>query len=106
MFYGQLVYFMVVWSILWQFRLFYGNLVFFAFWYVFPRKIWQPWSRNDHAQYLGNGTIITKEYRPTEVRHFKVRQNKRLESYEFENISCLLICRFGNMSFGKNVDPF
>jgi hypothetical protein len=54
-------YFMVVWSILWLFRLFYGHLVFFAFWYVFPRKIWQPWSRNDHAQYLGNGTIITKK---------------------------------------------
>jgi hypothetical protein len=29
-FYGHLVYFMVIWY-------------FFQFWFVMPRKIWQPW---------------------------------------------------------------
>jgi hypothetical protein len=35
-FYGHLVYFMVIWYILWSFG------IFFPFWYVVPRKIWQP----------------------------------------------------------------
>jgi hypothetical protein len=39
---GNLVYFMVIWYILWQFGIFYGYLVyFFPFWDVVPRKIWQ-----------------------------------------------------------------
>jgi hypothetical protein len=45
-----LVYFMDIWSLLWPFDVFYGHLVnfmsiwyiFFTFWYVVPRKIWQP----------------------------------------------------------------
>jgi hypothetical protein len=31
---------------LWPFGTFYGYLVYFSpFWYVVPRRIWQPWSR-------------------------------------------------------------
>jgi hypothetical protein len=37
------VNFVAIWSILWPFVIFYGYLVwFFSFWYVAPRKIWQP----------------------------------------------------------------
>jgi energy-coupling factor transporter transmembrane protein EcfT len=36
--YGHLVYFVTIWSILWLFGIF-----VFTFWYVVPRKIWQPW---------------------------------------------------------------
>jgi hypothetical protein len=52
---GHLAYFMDIWSILWTIGLFYGHLVYFMdecicgslvyfspFWYVVPRKIWQP----------------------------------------------------------------
>jgi hypothetical protein len=46
----MLVHFVAIWSILrpfvkilWQFGIFYGHLVYFSpFWYVVPRKIWQP----------------------------------------------------------------
>jgi hypothetical protein len=34
--YGHLVFFVAIWYILWSF----GQ--FFMFWYVIPRKIWQP----------------------------------------------------------------
>jgi hypothetical protein len=34
---GLLVYFVVIWYILWSFE------KLFPFWYVVPRKIWQPW---------------------------------------------------------------
>jgi hypothetical protein len=34
-FYGHLVYFMVIWYTCWSFG------IFFPFWYVLPRKIWQ-----------------------------------------------------------------
>jgi hypothetical protein len=34
---GDLVYFTNIWYILWLFG------IFFPFWYVVPRKIWQPW---------------------------------------------------------------
>jgi hypothetical protein len=45
----MLVYFMAIWSIvdtafwynLWPFGIFYGYLIFFPFWYVEKRKIWQ-----------------------------------------------------------------
>jgi hypothetical protein len=42
-FYGHLVYFMVIDTyILWPFGLFYGHVVYYSpFWYVVPRKIWQ-----------------------------------------------------------------
>jgi hypothetical protein len=43
MFYGHLVYFTLIWSILWSFGICLGYLVYFStFWYVVPRKIWQP----------------------------------------------------------------
>jgi hypothetical protein len=36
---------MEIWYILGAFGIFCGNLVyFFPFWYVVPRKIWQPWT--------------------------------------------------------------
>jgi hypothetical protein len=39
----QLVYLMDTWHILWPLGIFYGYLVCFSpFWYVIPRKIWQP----------------------------------------------------------------
>jgi hypothetical protein len=39
----DVVYFMDIWSILRQFGIVYGHLVyFFPFWYFLPRKIWQP----------------------------------------------------------------
>jgi hypothetical protein len=45
LFYGLLVYFTAIWSILWPFCIFVPYLVnFFPFWYAIPRKIWQPWS--------------------------------------------------------------
>jgi hypothetical protein len=48
----MLLYFMAIWSYpfksiwytLWPFGMFYGYLVYFSpFWYVVPKKIWQPW---------------------------------------------------------------
>jgi hypothetical protein len=53
---GHWVCFMALWYILWSFGLFYGTLVyfvviksvlllfgiFFPYWYIAPRKIWQP----------------------------------------------------------------
>jgi hypothetical protein len=43
----MLLYFTAIWSILyilWRLGIFYGNLVYFPrFWYIVPRKIWQPW---------------------------------------------------------------
>jgi hypothetical protein len=42
-FYGNLVYFMVIWSILLQFgKVFVIWYSFPRFWYVVPIKIWQP----------------------------------------------------------------
>jgi hypothetical protein len=43
-FYGHLVYFAGIWQILLPFGKVCCHLVyFFPFWYVLPRKIWQPW---------------------------------------------------------------
>jgi hypothetical protein len=46
----MLVNFQAIWPILLLFGIFYGHLVYFVvilvvfkFWYVVPRKIWQPW---------------------------------------------------------------
>jgi hypothetical protein len=40
------MYFMAIWNILHTFGIFYEHLVhFFRFWYLVPRKIWQPWFR-------------------------------------------------------------
>jgi hypothetical protein len=50
-FYVHFVHFMAIWSIVWPIGLFKVNwYIFSPFWYVAPRKIWQPWfagSRND-----------------------------------------------------------
>jgi hypothetical protein len=43
---GHLVYFTAIRYILRPLGIFYGHLVYFSlFWYVVPRKIWQPCSR-------------------------------------------------------------
>jgi hypothetical protein len=43
--YVHLVYFTAVWNILRPFGIFYGYLVDFSpFWFVVPRKLWQPCS--------------------------------------------------------------
>jgi hypothetical protein len=43
-FYRHLVHFTAFCSILWTFGIVRVNLVyFFPFWYLEPRKIWQPW---------------------------------------------------------------
>jgi hypothetical protein len=42
-FYGFLVLFAAVWYILWSLGIVYGSLGYvLPFWYVLPRKIWQP----------------------------------------------------------------
>jgi hypothetical protein len=52
-FYVNLVYFTAIGNIFWTFGIFCDNLVYFPpFWYVVPRKIWQPWSRRVHASDL------------------------------------------------------
>jgi hypothetical protein len=54
--YSHFVYFMSTWYILWPFGIFYGHLVYFMVilvyfsrfgTYVVPRKIWQPCFRAD-----------------------------------------------------------
>jgi hypothetical protein len=43
-FLGHLVYFTAFRVTSWTFGKFCGNLAYFPpFWYVVPRKIWQPW---------------------------------------------------------------
>jgi hypothetical protein len=43
--YDRLVYFTAISYILWPFGIFCGCCaIFFQFWYVVPRKIWQPWT--------------------------------------------------------------
>jgi hypothetical protein len=42
-FYGHLKYLLATWNISLPFGLFFGHLVCFSpFWYIVPRKIWQP----------------------------------------------------------------
>jgi hypothetical protein len=43
-FYGHLVYFAAIWYILQPFG------IFFPFWLVAPRKIWQSWRRAERPQ--------------------------------------------------------
>jgi hypothetical protein len=43
LFYGHLAYVTAILYTLWPFGIFYGYLLYFSpFWYVAPRKIWQP----------------------------------------------------------------
>jgi hypothetical protein len=42
-FYDHLVYFTAIVNVLWPFGIFCGHLAYFSqFWYLIPRKIWQP----------------------------------------------------------------
>jgi hypothetical protein len=50
-FYGYLVYFVFIWYILWLFG------IFFPFWYVVPRKIWQPWYEEGASSATFNGFL-------------------------------------------------
>jgi hypothetical protein len=51
-FYGHLLYFVAICYILWPFC---GNLVYISpFWYIEPRKIWQPWCARRHDQLKQN----------------------------------------------------
>jgi hypothetical protein len=45
---GHLVYFTANLTTLWPCGTFCGNMIYFyPFWYVVPRKIWQPWSDDE-----------------------------------------------------------
>jgi hypothetical protein len=52
LFYDNLVYFMDIWCILWLYD------IFFSFGYVLPRKIWQPCSVHVHTQ-LVKSLVVT-----------------------------------------------
>jgi hypothetical protein len=42
-FYDDLIYFAAIGNIIWPFGILWGHLVHFpTFWYLVPRKIWQP----------------------------------------------------------------
>jgi hypothetical protein len=46
LFYGLLIYLIVIWYVLWPAALPCCYLLYFStFWYIVPRKIWQPWPR-------------------------------------------------------------
>jgi hypothetical protein len=52
-FYRHLVHFTVFCYILWTFGIVCVNLVyFFPFWYLEPRKIWQPWFQKQCPLYV------------------------------------------------------
>jgi hypothetical protein len=64
-FYGHLVYFTAILYILWTFGIFWVNFrIFIQFWYVVPRKIWQP--RSGVYCFIG----------PHQTRHKKVRMSR------------------------------
>jgi hypothetical protein len=64
------VYFMTIWSILRPLKVFYGHLVYFVviwyisprFWYIVPRKIFQPLHEGDKFSPVlhttGNGYLV------------------------------------------------
>jgi hypothetical protein len=57
--YGNLVYFTAIWYIFWSSGI--CLVIFFTFWYVAPRKIWQPCTEDhfDLIKYFnGRGKII------------------------------------------------
>jgi hypothetical protein len=50
-----LVYLKAIGNILWSLGIFCGHLVYFSpFWYLLPRKIWQPWTEVDRVTRLGD----------------------------------------------------
>jgi hypothetical protein len=75
---GHLVYFVVIWYILWSFGIFCGHLVYFVviwyilwsfgiflpFWYVSPRKIWQPCPRGFYVHYA-DSSPFSRDLRTT-----------------------------------------
>jgi hypothetical protein len=57
-FWGHSVYFTAIQYVLWTYGVFCGNLVYFSlFWYVVPRKIWQPCSTNEII--VLNATLVS-----------------------------------------------
>jgi hypothetical protein len=60
-FYGHLVYFTATAYILWPFGYIFGYFgVVFPFWYVEPRKIWQPWKRRSCSDAICQTEAATK----------------------------------------------
>jgi hypothetical protein len=68
-FYDHLVYFTAIGNILWPFGIFCGRLVYFSpFWYLVPRKIWQPWNRQAReVDQVLSSRIILPDYVPTYI---------------------------------------
>jgi hypothetical protein len=62
----------LAWYILWQVGTFYGHFgIFFPFWYVAPRKIWQPWG----------GPLVIASASDTKDRGFDSRQSLKRHSF-------------------------
>jgi hypothetical protein len=57
-FYGHLVYFKAICYTLWKFGMFCGTLVNFStFWYVVPRKLWQPCSGDQRFLFIARDEL-------------------------------------------------
>jgi hypothetical protein len=76
---------MAIWYILQPFGKFCGHLVylwlfgiFFPFWYVLPRKIWQPWL----SPLLSKICILSRNVVHSDLRVFKERTSLHLEVLE------------------------
>jgi hypothetical protein len=86
----QYPYFIAFGSILRPFCIFWGHLLYFMFlvysfpfWYVVPRKIWQPWfelSWNGGATYVTMSKSILQK-----VKNWKCR-NWKIENVEIEKL--------------------
>jgi hypothetical protein len=100
--YSHLVYFTAIVNILYPFGIFHGYLVyiFFQFWYVVPRKIWQPClvraDQQGHVQnfvHLGGGVMINwhrcSQFKAHRKQRTKQRQHylKCLRRYGFQRFS-------------------
>jgi hypothetical protein len=62
-FYGPFFYFTVIWYVLLPLVIFCGNLVYISpFWYVAPRKIWQPccWRQHRYVYAQGESFILSE----------------------------------------------
>jgi hypothetical protein len=78
-FYVHLVNFPVIWHILWPFGIFPHVLVhFYPFWYVVPRKIWQPWWK------VENGILLRESSNKVEpkilcwaIRHISAMKKRK-----------------------------
>jgi hypothetical protein len=84
-FYGHLAYFKVNWKILWPFGTFCINLVFSPFWYVVPRKIWQPCSQRKEEEdvwFWGYIHFPNAHYIPT-IKVQKILERRKRHNIQF-----------------------